>query len=666
MEPLYFKHWSNKKHAIFCSLNRVIRIGTLSFAYTLLQLQPALAQNDTTAPVMFYELEEVESITEIETEIYPSKLRIISTILREQLISSPASSLAQLMDTYPLIDIRTRGYHSIQSDVNIQGGSFDQSIVLLNGINISDPQTGHFNLDLPLSHQQFEKVEILIGPATKTYGLNAYSGAINLVTRPSDSTKTEAELRIGQHGYYHANAALHLPTGPVKSMLAISSSSSNGYRENTDFDQTGIYLHSKLNLKYLSADFMAGLNRKKFGANSFYSPRFPEQYEETGMSFTALKLSSREMNPSIESILYWRQHRDHFLLFRSNPSYYQNFHRSEVLGAEIHLKFSSALGITKSGVTIRSEQIISSSLGTDLLSPLPVYNNDSAFYNYGSSRLLPGLFLNHSSQLGKIKSSLGVLVQASSFEEKFEIYPGLDLGYLITPLLNITWSVNRSMRLPTFTDLYYQGPQNVGNPLLRPEKATTIETAVQYNKNGISGHFSVFYRKGEETIDWIWLEDDRWHTQNITELNTYGGEISVSINPEEIFSDNSFLEHVRTSYSYTEISKLPDEFISNYALDNLKHKWIVDFGIKLPLNISINYTLGIYDRNGAYLFYSSETNSSEELPYEPYILNDISIRYTLKRFSLFADISNVFNIEYMDLGSVIQPGRWVIGGIRLR
>ncbi len=187
MPSIYFKHWSNKKYAIFSSLNKVIRIATLSFVYTLLQLQPVLAQNDTTTPQMFYDLEEVESVSEVEVDIYPANLRTISTILRKQIIVSPAPSLAQLIDYYPLTDIRTRGYHDIQSDVNIQGGSFDQSIVLLNGINISDPQTGHFNLDLPLSHRQLEKLEILVGPATKTYGINEIDGKLYINSRPGET-----------------------------------------------------------------------------------------------------------------------------------------------------------------------------------------------------------------------------------------------------------------------------------------------------------------------------------------------------------------------------------------------------------------------------------------------------------------------------------------------
>jgi len=664
MEPLCFKHWSNKKYAILGSLHKVIRIGTLSVVYTLLQLQPVLAQSDTTSPVLYYDLEEVESISELEAEIYSPSLRTISTIQQEQIVSSPAPSLAQLLDNYPLTDIRTRGFHGIQSDLNIQGGSFDQSIVLLNGLNLSDPQTGHFNLNLPVSLTHLEQVEILVGPATKSYGLNAYSGAVNLITTPSDSLEMRAEVTYGQHQFNETKAILHIPAGPLKSLLSVSRGSSGGYRENTDFKYSGLYFHTNLQLKKLESDLMAGLSSKDFGTNSFYSPRFPEQYEETNSQFIGLKIASRGLNPGIVSSFHWRRHNDHFLLFRNNPSFYENLHKSDVLEGQIHLKYSSVLGVTKVGATLRSEHIVSSSLGNSLSIPEPVSKNDSLFYNYGYERMHAGLSLNHYFVIDNFKASAGLLTYYSAIENKMLFYPGADLSYTLTTDWKVNAAINRSMRLPTFTDLFYQGPRNVGNPNLKPEEAITFESGIAYNKNGISGHLSLFYRMGDMTIDWVWRDDEKWHTMNITELNTFGGEVSLSIDPAVLFKSQHFLKHFQTSFSYTEINKSASDFISNYALDNLRYKFVVDLGISLPLNFSVYYNLRWYDRNGAYLSYDIDTGISEDLPYKSYWLNDLSLNYDLRQLSFHIDISNIFDVGYMDLGSVIQPGRWIIGGVR--
>lgn len=665
MEPLVFKHWSNKKYAVMQSLHRLIRIATLSFAYILLQVQPVLSQADTTSPALHFELEEVESIGEDILDIYASDLRSIALVQRTEILLSPAPSLAQLIDLHPLIDIRTRGYHGIQSDLNIQGGSFDQSVVLLNGINVSDPQTGHFNLDLPLDHRQLDKVEILAGPATKTYGLNAYSGAVNLITSPSDSLDAEAAFSYGQFGYYNANAAVHLPYGPVNTMMTLTSSASNGYTENTDFSASGLYLHSQMQLSRLNVDLMAGWNQKDFGANAFYTPRFPEQYEETGMMFTGLKIRSFQLNPGIEANLYWKRHKDHFVLFRSNPSAYENYHLSDVVGGEISSQWSSRLGVTRSGIKIRSEQIVSTTLGTELSEPRTDRLNDSILYTYGKQRLLPGLFMNHLYQQDKFKVSGGILVQMLTQRRELKFYPGFDISYELQPGLNTVTAVNRSMRLPSFTDLFYQGPQNVGNPDLEPEYATTFESGVNYIKPGVSGRAFLFYRIGRETIDWVWEDDERWHTRNITDLNTFGGEINLVVEPGQWLTNMTLIENISVAYAYTEISKSSDEFISNYALDNLKHKFILGFNLNLPFHLHMNYHLRYYDRNGFFLDYDPGTASSIELPYASYLLNDVSLQYMNRRFTIFLDLTNIFNVEYNNRGSVIQPGRWLIGGIRI-
>lgn len=665
MESFCFKHWSNKKYAILRSLHKVIRIGTLSVVYTILQLQPVMSQSDTTSPVLYFELEEVESIAEPVAEVYASSLRTITTIRQKQIVSSPAPSLAQLLDNYPLTDIRTRGFHGIQSDINIQGGSFDQSIILLNGLNLSDPQTGHFNLNLPVSHTHLEQVEILVGPATKSYGLNAYSGAINLVTSPADSLRINAGLSFGQYNFYETKAIFHLPFGPIKSLLSVTKGSSDGYRENTDFKYSGLYFHSKLQLNLLESDLMAGLNIKDFGANSFYSPRFPEQYEETSSRFIGLKIASKSLNPGIESSIHWRRHFDHFLLFRNNPSFYQNHHRSDVFEGQSHLKYSSVLGVTKIGATIRSEHIVSSSLGNVLSIPEAVSNNDSLFYNYGYQRLLAGLSVNHYLVINNFKASAGLLSYHSAIENRMLFYPGADLSYLISAEWKLNAAINKSMRLPTFTDLFYQGLQNVGNPNLRPEEALTFESGISYAKKGFSSHLLLFYRMGRMTIDWVWQEDERWHTMNITELNTFGGEISISLDPVLLPEDQHILKYFNTSFAYTEINKSSSAYISNYALDNLRYKFLVDLGICLPLNFSVNYNLRWHDRNGSYLSYDPGTGLSEELPYKSYWLHNLSLHYDLKNLSFHIDINNIFNVEYMDIGSLIQPGRWITAGISI-
>lgn len=664
MEPITFKRWSKSKYAVLQSLNRVIRIGILSVCYTMLQTQPALAQNDTLSPSMIFELEEVETTAEVAPEVYSTILRQVAVIQQEQILSSAAISPNRILDKIPGIDIRTRGALGVQSDLNIQGGSFDQSLVLINGINFSNPQTGHFNLDIPLALSQLNKIEILKGSATRVYGKNAYSGAVNFITNPADSLSFSAEARIGQYNLYSTSASIHLPLGKSSNLISTTRSGSDGYRQNTDFADKNIFFHhSRKGLK-LKNDLFFGWNDKSFGANAFYTPKFPEQYEETSTMLMGMKIASTLINPNLQGNIYWKKHKDHFLLFRENPAAYENFHASEIAGAEIKGAYSSSLGRTSAKIGLRHERIFSTTLGEKLDQAKEIKNHPQAEYDNFAARSYISGTVEHDIQIGKILISTGTLLHLDK-DNLFipELYPGIDISYNSGQSASTFLSINRSMRLPTFTDLYYQGPQNIGNPDLLTEKSLSFESGFSLNKQYFNLNISAFYRIGRETIDWIWI-DDIWQTKNITELNTYGTEGTFSLYPQKINAAFKSLQDINISYSYTEISKSNDAYISNYALDNLKHKLVVDLNWNLPFHLFLNTQFSWFSRDGSYLHYESPGSIPYSQEYSGYTLFDITGGIKIKQIKLFMDASNLLNINYRDIGSVLMPGRWISFGVK--
>ena len=671
MEPIVFKHWSNKGYAILRTFHRVVRIATLSMAYSLLQLQPVLAQADTLSPKMFFELEEVETVGEQEADLYSPLLRQLQLISHDQLKAVSSRSVATMLGYYPGIDIRSRGANGIQSDLSIQGGSFDQSLVLLNGIDMSDPQTGHFNLDLPIQLSQVHQAEILKGPASKKQGLNAYSGAIHLVTRPADSLGMHGEVSAGQFNTRNAAAMVHLPAGKTKNLLAASYAGSDGYRENTDYRNGSLFLHAAREGDRLNSDLMLGWNRKSFGANAFYTPRFPEQYEETGTWLAALKVETANPSFRLFGHAYWRRHLDHFMLFRSDPAVYENYHRTDATGIVAGAKISSTAGLSSFRAELRDERIHSTNLGEETGRPVKIGGTRDRYYDRFRSRSRLSLAADHHLQLDRLYLGAGMLLHAMTTQPSGAgIYPGADLSYLLTDELSVFASVNRSMRLPTYTDLYYEGPQNRGNPGLLPEKATTVESGLKYRSDWLRADMALFFRKGEETIDWIWT-DSIWQTRNLTELNTYGGETSVQVTPANFGHGSAgpalrAISHIRVAYSYTELSKASDAHISNYALDNLKHKFIFDLGVQLPAGVYLDGKLLWHDRNGSYLHYETAQSVPYETPYEPYWLIDIQAGIRLNRIILFIEATNLLNAAYRDIGSVVMPGRWLMAGIKYR
>ena len=200
---LVFSKWKRKGFSLFQTLKREVVISVLLVSYLVSVPAISLASDkDTTEVNMQYDLEEIEVSAQRSPALYSQVARIISVIERKEIESVPAQSVQDLLEYVAGVDVRQRGAEGVQADVSVRGGTFDQTLILLNGINITDPQTGHHNLNFPVSLNQIERIEVLEGPAARIYGPNAFSGAINIVTRHPDASLVQVELTGGSHRYF--------------------------------------------------------------------------------------------------------------------------------------------------------------------------------------------------------------------------------------------------------------------------------------------------------------------------------------------------------------------------------------------------------------------------------------------------------------------------------
>jgi len=197
--------------------------------------------------------------------------------------------------------------------------------------------------------------------------------------------------------------------------------------------------------------------------------------------------------------------------------------------------FMSSLGKTAFGAEFRSENVWSNVLGENMDQPIEVPGENGQFFTKSHSRTHISYFIEHSIYLNKWSISAGAMANwISDLNFKWNIYPGIDLAYQVTDEVKIYSSINSSMRMPTFTDLYYAGPTNIGNPSLKPEKSFNIEGGIKWNSRACSGNLNVFYRKGTDLIDWVRKSNDlKWETQNLTEINSLGLESSIQLLPEK-------------------------------------------------------------------------------------------------------------------------------------
>ncbi len=246
-----FRRWGRKGYSVFQSMHKVIRIGFLSTTYLLFaipsnaQKNLMLAGHDTISTMKNIDVEEVVVNAQRVPVAFPQVSRIVKVIGKAEIQSAPVQSLQDLLRYALNVDIRQRSNLGVQSDISIRGSSFDQVLILLNGININDPQTGHHSLNLPVSLDAIERVEILEGPASRIYGPNAFSGAINIITGSSDQTSLKIRASGGQNGYYDGGLSGTYISGKTTNFFSVDHRNSDGYIKNTDFQLTERTMHQK-------------------------------------------------------------------------------------------------------------------------------------------------------------------------------------------------------------------------------------------------------------------------------------------------------------------------------------------------------------------------------------------------------------------------------------
>ena len=664
MRALRFKRFARKSYAVFNSLGRRVTIGVLTTSMLITTPVAKVFANDDAQSDngRSYALEEVEvTASRVPVELTQAA-RAISVVTKTDIDAAPVKSIQDLLERIVSLDVRQRGKQGLQADISIRGGTYNQTAVFLNGILFSNPQTGHYNFDIPVNLSDIQRIEIIEGPATKVYGAGAFVGAINIVTHPEESNKVALHVGGGMHGLFTSEAAVSHHSGNFSHQLSGGFNSSSGYTSNSDHKTASVFWQS--NYKTSDADFFfqSGYNNKSYGANTFYSAAYPDQHDKTQRAFASIQARTKgkvQFTPQ----LFWNRHYDHYQLIK-NTSTGENFHRSDIFGGKFDANFSWKLGRTVFGGEIIHEGILSTVLGQDLKEPVKVSGQDAAFYLKSANRTGVSYFIEHNARWNNWSLSGGVLANYnSSIQEGLRFYPGIDLSYSITASLKLYASYNTAFRLPTFTDLYYEGRTNIGNPDLKPETSTAYEVGAKWMKKAWSLNASAYYRSGRNMIDWIKERpEDIWESRNLTKLDTYGVETNLTFFFKKMLGDAFIVDNLRVGYAYIDQHKGATNYISNYALEYLKHKFTAGLRHDVWQNITCQWHFRWQDRVGGYTEYVNLA-PVREVPYDPYAVLDVKLNWPLKKWNVFVEANNIFDTSYYDIGNIPQPGCWISGGV---
>ena len=607
--------------------------------------------------------EAIDSVTVSATRIpvaLHSSARIVTLLDSVTIASAPAETVNDLLKYALGVDVRQRGAMGMQTDISIRGGTCNQVAVLLDGINITDPQTGHNAFDFPVNLCDIERIEVLEGPAARVYGTSSLLGAVNIVTRKDPDKGMTASLEGGSFRSFGATASADIRHRGGFNSVSAGYQRSDGFSRNAagglngDFSAFKAFWHGAQDFGRRNLRWQAGVSNKDFGSSTFYSAAYDDQFEHTLKTFVSVK-SEGKGRLQFTPALYWNHGEDRFELFRNAPEKYPfNYHKTNVAGATLNLRVESRLGQTALGAEARHERIVSTNLGERLEQPRGVYV-------CGLARTAFNLFLEHQVVLGRLSASAGLTtVYNTGNREGIRLFPGIDANFRISNALRLYASYNTSYRMPTFTELYYSVGGHLADPGLKAEKLHALEGGVKFLGRGVRAVATVYYNQGYDLIDWIMDtsagEDAPWMSVNHTRLNTFGQEATLQLTfPDMLGAPGFFFRSLRLGYSHQSQDKqLEAHLRSIYSMEYIRHKVVAQadfrFWKKLDLDLSWRYV----DRNTA----------SELL--KPYSLLDAKVNYDFSRLNVYLRVNNLLNRTWYDFGDIPQPGLWLMAGVSCR
>ncbi len=672
-QVLVFRHFENKGYSLFACLGRevvcsVLSVATLTYASAeSVSTNPVVTDSASTTTAREMMLEEV-SVTGSRAPLTKSQAaRMVTVLERADIAQAPVQSINDLLKYAVGVDVRQRGPVGAQTDISIRGGTQDQIILLLNGINICDPQTGHNAMDLPIDLSEIVRIEVLEGPAGRVYGTSSLVGAINIVTRPAQQTSTDITLEGGSYGYAKMSGRTNLKRGPWNNQLSAGYSRSDGYSRskegnlNTDFSGSKAFWQGQYEDDHVLLNWHLGIADKGWGSSTFYaSPKWQadNQYEHTTKIYSAIQGATRQGRLHFAPSIYWNQNRDRYEGYRSQPAKMPyNYNRTDVYGVSLSSYFNWIAGRTAFGAEIRNEDLVSGNLGEPLAQTYHIKGTDRD-YTLGVNRTNISGYLEHNLLLSNLTISAGLVAVKNTWSNmNITVYPGIDISYRPAGNWILHASYNTSLRMPSFTEMYYRYQGYSADPHLKPEEMQALEVGTNVQWSMVNVQCTLWHHHGKNMIDWIMdtsLGDDAvWQSVNHATINSLGFEASTQL----LILNSKFL----ISYSYIHQDKKQEAHImSQYALEYLRHKLVANAQVPIVDKLTLGLNFRWQDRVGQYTDFDGIMHD-----YKPYALVDTRLSWQQKKWKIYLEANNLFDTSYHDYGLVEQPGRWLIAGMSL-
>jgi outer membrane cobalamin receptor len=578
-------------------------------------------------------LDSVQVTTTVEPLPFAESNRSVEELLpREMPIAT--DSVVDLLRTDPSLNVQARGAEGVQADLAIRGTTFEQSLVLVNGFRVNDPETGHLNLDIPVPLDAISRVDILHGSGSTFYGSDAIGGAVNLLTSaPAPGLSLIVRSGAGNYGSLENHVRASYTAGPFAEQITASRDQSNGFIYDRDYASNAVTSESWLKTNPGTTDILLAASDRPYGANLFYGPYNAWERTKAWLGGIQQQLGTR----SAASFAYLK-HTDEFVLFRDNPTYYENNHtttsyegalrRADELGRNSTL----AYGLEAAGDSIHSfnffEGALSNALGIHA-------RNQGAGYANLSLR-----------SLRRFSLSLGAREEVLSSQGSV-FSPSVAAAFTLTKTIRLRASVGHGFRQPTYVDLYYSDPTTIGNPTLKPESSWSFEGGADWTPaNGWLTLTAAGFRLNEtNAIDYAkplpLTTGEQWRAVNVPTLDITGAEASARIRLTS-------RQQLQLSYTANHSGNLPANYLSEYAF-----------------NYAAQNAIFAYTGSFGQVTAHTQVNIVQKTTQTAYPLWDIDIARNTGAVRPYLRLLNLSNTGYQEIPQVPMQGRTIMGGMQL-
>ncbi len=562
-------------------------------------------------------------------------------------------SLVDILRLDPAVDLQERAPNGVQLDLSIRGASFEQSLVLVDGLRMNDAQSGHHDLDLPMPFQSIERIEILHGSGSTMYGSDALGGVVNFITAPPLATEVRAGTAFGNFGTNQEFGTASMATKRWTEQASFGRDFSTGFT--TDRDYRGLTgsseSHAATTLGATTVLLAGG--DKAFGADQFYGPY--ASWERTKSWFAG---ASQELGANTLVQFGYRRHSDVFELLRDDPALYTNDHITESWQAAIrrHNQLGKKLNLFYGAEAYRD------TIDSNNFSPL---GETPALGHHERNR--GGIYANADWRPVE-RLTLSVGGREEYYSDGHGVFtPTIAGGYRLSERLKLRASLGRAFRLPTYTDLYYNDPATVGNPGLQPETAWSYDGGIEWTiAPRLAGSVTVFRRDEKNDIDYVLVPDDAaalaaplslvprtcptptspgciYQARNLQALSFTG--IESAVRWQLSGANQVSLAYTALTGAQQALNGLLSRYLFNYPVNNASMQW----QSLLPGKIQLRTRVGVVER------YNND----------PYALWDVAVSRQFLHLRPFLQLANLANTSYQEIAGVAMPGRSILGGVEV-